>query len=182
MQIKSIAVPRPGFVYLIGSDKYGWYKIGFSKNCEIRADQLGILLPFKVELFAVWKSADAFALEGEMHERYSHFHIHGEWFALSEDDRYALIEDAQAVQSTRIFPVGFAHKRPIASSSVNDHCIHKGKAKWKSERNKEQRKRIDSWLRERGLDFHNKEHLRMAWEVECSLKKRHQQAPLDIVC
>lgn len=181
MQIKSIAVPRPGFVYLIGSDKYGWYKIGFSKNCEMRTDQLGILLPFKVELFAVWKSADAFALEGEMHDKYSHFHIHGEWFSLGEDERHQIVVDVPPVQASLIFPVGFAHKRPIASSSVKDHCSQKASAKWKSDRNKDQRKRIDSWLLERGLDCRNKEHLRMAWKFECALKKKQQQAPIDVL-
>ena len=43
-----------GYVYLIGSSRFGWYKIGKSRSATIRVQTLGILLPFKVEVFAVW--------------------------------------------------------------------------------------------------------------------------------
>jgi len=34
-----------GYVYLIGSPTFGWYKIGKSRKPEIRIENLGILLP-----------------------------------------------------------------------------------------------------------------------------------------
>ena len=39
-----------GFVYLIGSPLFGWYKIGKSKTPEVRVSNLGILLPFKLKI------------------------------------------------------------------------------------------------------------------------------------
>lgn len=181
MQIKSISIPRPGFVYMIGSERYGWYKIGFSKNCEIRIDQLGILLPFKVELFAVWKSFDGLSLETEMHAKYRHFHIHGEWFSMNDNDRITVIEDDKPIRCELIFPVGFVHKRAISSSAIKDHTLQKCDTKWKSERNKEQQKRIRNWLNERGLDPNNIDHIRMAWAVEVSAKKLQKEAPLEVL-
>jgi hypothetical protein len=52
-----------GFVYLIGSTTFGWYKIGKSITPEVRIQNLGILLPFKIEVIAVWKAANHHAME-----------------------------------------------------------------------------------------------------------------------
>lgn len=74
---------KHGYVYLIGSSVFGWYKIGKSKTPEIRVDSLGILLPFSVQLFAIWETEDRTALERAMHRRYAYSHRHGEWFSFS---------------------------------------------------------------------------------------------------
>ena len=39
-----------GYVYLIGTPIFGWYKIGKSKTPEVRIKDLGILLPFKLHI------------------------------------------------------------------------------------------------------------------------------------
>lgn len=74
---------KHGYVYLIGSSVFGWYKIGKSKTPEVRVDALGILLPFSVELFGMWESEDRSAFESAMHARYGIHHRHGEWFSFT---------------------------------------------------------------------------------------------------
>lgn len=74
-----------GFVYLIGSTLFGWYKIGKAKNPKIRVEDLGILLPFKVEILAVWKAKNHTLMEASLHEKYAEHHINGEWFSFTPD-------------------------------------------------------------------------------------------------
>jgi len=69
-----------GFVYLIGNSTFRWYKIGKSKTPEVRVQDLGVLLPFKIKVFGVWKAHDHTALERLLHEKYSEKRINGEWF------------------------------------------------------------------------------------------------------
>lgn len=70
-----------GHVYLIGSRLFGWYKIGKSSNAAIRVSELGILLPFRIEVIAIWKSENHHELEKFLHEKYADERINGEWFA-----------------------------------------------------------------------------------------------------
>jgi len=74
-----------GHVYLIGSRQFKWYKIGKSSNATIRISDLGILLPFKIEILAVWKSENYHQLERDLHKKYEEHHINGEWFAFSNE-------------------------------------------------------------------------------------------------
>ena len=57
-----------GYVYLIGSPLFGWYKIGKSKTPEIRVNHLGILLPFKIHIIGVWSAKNHSLLETTLHE------------------------------------------------------------------------------------------------------------------
>ena len=82
-----------GFVYLVGCKKYSWYKIGRASNPRIRAKQLGILLPFELEVFAVWKTANCVELELYLHERHASQRINGEWFHFNGPELQALIQD-----------------------------------------------------------------------------------------
>jgi hypothetical protein len=81
-----------GYVYLIGSTKFGWYKIGKSKIPEIRIRDLGILLPFKVEVIKIWKAEDHHSLEKLLHEMHNANKINGEWFEFSKIELQQLIE------------------------------------------------------------------------------------------
>ena len=69
-----------GHVYLIGSPTFQWYKIGKSSNAAIRVNQLGILLPFRIEVIAVWKVQAHRATEYSLHKKYEKYRINGEWF------------------------------------------------------------------------------------------------------
>lgn len=69
-----------GYVYLIGTPIFGWYKIGKAKTPKVRVKELGILLPFKVNVIGVWKAENHHLLEKTLHEIYAPQRINGEWF------------------------------------------------------------------------------------------------------
>lgn len=79
-----------GYVYLIGNPIFKWYKIGKSVSPEVRVQELGILLPFKLTVIGVWKAADHSLLESELHARYEYCRINGEWFRFEHDEIYHL--------------------------------------------------------------------------------------------
>jgi hypothetical protein len=72
-------------VYLIGSPTFGWYKIGKSRTPEVRVQNIGVLLPFKVEVIGVWKSVRYSWLETHLHERHAKDRINGEWFKFNNN-------------------------------------------------------------------------------------------------
>jgi hypothetical protein len=73
-----------GYVYLIGTKIFGWYKIGKSKTPEVRIRDLGILLPFKIHVYAVWKANNHDLMEKALHELYAANRINGEWFQFTK--------------------------------------------------------------------------------------------------
>jgi hypothetical protein len=182
MQIKSTAVPIPGFVYIIGTDEFSWYKIGFSKSCEIRADQLGILLPFKIELFAAWRSYDARALEKEFHSKYARYNIHGEWFGMTWEQRDHLIDHPpSALHAELIFPTtGFVRKRSITTSSPGSYA-RKQDTRWKCKRNNAEHAAVDKYMKDRGMKS-TKENYAIAWrEAVLEPKRLQRNAKLDML-
>lgn len=74
-----------GYVYLIGTTVYGWYKIGKSKTPEVRVRDLGILLPFKIEVMAVWRAENHHLMETALHEMHAAHRINGEWFEFTKE-------------------------------------------------------------------------------------------------
>ena len=74
-----------GYVYLIGNDRFHWFKIGKSKTPEVRVTNLGVLLPFKIKIFAVWKAENHHKMETALHEIHADARINGEWFSFSDD-------------------------------------------------------------------------------------------------
>lgn len=70
---------------MIGTSTFGWYKIGKAKSPEIRVKDLGVLLPFKVKVFGVWKAENHHLLEKTLHEIYDAQRINGEWFEFTGD-------------------------------------------------------------------------------------------------
>lgn len=91
-----------GYVYLIGSSRFGWYKIGKSRTAAIRVQTLGILLPFKIEVFGIWKAGDPSALEVAMHCRYAEQHINGEWFSFSPEQLTAILGSEPPLQAVLV--------------------------------------------------------------------------------
>jgi len=76
----------PGYIYLVRGVGTPWYKIGKSKNPEVRSKQLGTQGPFKHELIHTIRVSDM-----KLHEEYWHNHfatkrVEGEWFTLSDGD------------------------------------------------------------------------------------------------
>ncbi len=92
-----------GYVYLIGTPTFGWYKIGKSKTPEVRVKDLGILLPFKVRVFGVWKAKNHHLLEQTLHEIYAANRINGEWFEFAKKEVYIITESIP--DAARVYPI-----------------------------------------------------------------------------
>ncbi len=91
-----------GFVYLIGTPIFKWYKIGKSLSPEIRVQDIGVLLPFKIRVIGVWRAEDYSTLESLLHQRYVENHVNGEWFMFSPEEVRVLFDYLPS--SARIFP------------------------------------------------------------------------------
>lgn len=74
-----------GYVYLIQSPQ-GAYKIGKTRNPESRFQTFGLTLPFEIEYVCVIKTNLMSNLEKELHERFAHKRLRGEWFQLEPND------------------------------------------------------------------------------------------------
>jgi hypothetical protein len=83
----------PGYVYLIGSPTFHWYKIGRSRLPHLRVKNIGIILPFKIELIATWFTVAERVLERELHEKYAANHINGEWFRFTAKEVKAMLAE-----------------------------------------------------------------------------------------
>ena len=81
-----------GYIYLIGNDRFHWFKIGKSKTPEVRVTNLGVLLPFKIKVFAVWKAENHHKMEATLHEIHADARINGEWFSFSDARVKAIYE------------------------------------------------------------------------------------------
>jgi Meiotically up-regulated gene 113 len=75
---------RPGHVYLVQADRY--FKIGRSKQPNVRFKQIGLQLPFPFEVLHVIPVNDMHIAEKQLHAKYAHQHLNGEWFDLSQDE------------------------------------------------------------------------------------------------
>jgi hypothetical protein len=95
-----------GFVYLIGSRQFGWYKIGKSLTPEARVRNIGEFLPFIVEVFAIWKTDNHTLLETFMHGKFSNHRINGEWFSFTWDEANDACERAWPWNATRVAKLG----------------------------------------------------------------------------
>lgn len=73
-----------GYVYLIGNSRFHWFKIGKSKTPEVRVAHLGVLLPFKLKVFAIWKAENHHMMESALHQMHADARINGEWFSFSD--------------------------------------------------------------------------------------------------
>lgn len=82
---------RRGFVYFIKNPEAGLVKIGRTRNIDTRIHQLEWEYKSKLSLIKKIPTDNAVLLEKEMHERYSDFHIEGEWFELPEETISKLI-------------------------------------------------------------------------------------------
>lgn len=90
-----------GYVYLIGNPIFHWYKIGKSKSPDIRVRDLGVLLPFKIKVFAIWKAENHHLMEQTLHEIHAVNRINGEWFEFDGSEIGRLINSIPT--ETRVF-------------------------------------------------------------------------------
>ena len=93
-----------GYVYLIGSPIFGWYKIGKSITPEIRIKDLWILLPFKIHIIGVWGAKNHHELERALHEIHKSRRINGEWFEFSKKEVYEEVF-GKIPDEVRVYPI-----------------------------------------------------------------------------
>lgn len=72
-------------VYLIRAAN-GLVKIGFTNNLARRLHNLNSASPLDLKVIGCIKTAIAETIEAELHERYRHLRIRGEWFQLDDAD------------------------------------------------------------------------------------------------
>lgn len=107
-----------GYVYLIGTPIFGWYKIGKSRTPEVRIKDLGILLPFKIHILGVWKAANHHLMESSLHEIYSNKRINGEWFEFSRKEAFEMFNSIPA--EARIYPTEMSEHPLDKFSNVDE--------------------------------------------------------------
>jgi hypothetical protein len=76
--------PSPGFVYLAKCQNY--YKIGKSKNPEQRIAEIQTCSPFAIRLIHILPAKNMDRLESNLHKKFDHLRIKGEWFELDDQD------------------------------------------------------------------------------------------------
>ena len=71
-----------GFVYVMRNARNGYFKIGYSKNPRYREATLQAEEP-EIELISAVKAHPIW--EEQLHRRFSHLQVRGEWFRLASD-------------------------------------------------------------------------------------------------
>jgi hypothetical protein len=146
-----------GYVYLIGTPVFNWYKIGKSRVPEIRIQDLGILLPFKVEIIGIWKAENHTMMESMLHVKYANRRINGEWFHFYRTEITGLF--SYLPSSVRVFPSDNSPNSVFARfSNIERDCpegkkIHVSVRKIKNvDMTDEERAR----LRQKGVEEHRR--------------------------
>lgn len=75
---------KEGYVYLMAGN--GYCKIGKSKDVQARHRQLGIKMPFPIQVEHYIQCADMHSVEEYWHHLFREKRLEGEWFNLTEDD------------------------------------------------------------------------------------------------
>lgn len=78
--------PRRGYVYLLNEVNGDHYKIGRTRNPDNRIRTFSVKLPYQVEYTHLIETDDMYTLEAELHARFDHCRVDGEWFALTPAD------------------------------------------------------------------------------------------------
>lgn len=148
--------PQAGYIYLIGSTQFGWYKIGRSKNAKVRIEDLGILLPFKIEVFAIWETSHSVLIEALFHEKYEAYAINGEWFTFGKKELESVIHSKQPRDARRIFPGASEENSFIAFSNIKRDAFQpswsKDEQAMKARLGAGFMDLVRAWLDERGMD------------------------------
>lgn len=80
-------IPKAGYIYLVQAiEPENHYKIGLSVDPISRIDNMGVKLPFPIEIIHLIKTNDMKGAEKQLHNTYSSKHINGEWFKLNPHD------------------------------------------------------------------------------------------------
>lgn len=86
--------PRKGRIYFIQQGEDGPIKIGYSTNPRKRLDKLSTASPYPLRMLKIVPGGPA--LERQLHNRFSHSQLEGEWFKPTEE----LLEFIQNLKSS----------------------------------------------------------------------------------
>lgn len=75
-----------GYVYLLEEVNGTHFKIGRTRNPDNRIRTFSVKLPYRVEYAHLIETDDMYTLEAELHARFAHCRVDGEWFALTPSD------------------------------------------------------------------------------------------------
>src|SRR5580704_18156218 len=93
-----------GFVYIVGSVKYGWYKFGRTAKFEfwerIRDIERG--LPIPIVCIRVWRCRNHAFIEKSIHRELKPRRMRGEWFQLTLDEVRLVIEKLESAEGNNI--------------------------------------------------------------------------------
>ncbi|SHL74993.1 GIY-YIG nuclease family protein [Streptomyces yunnanensis] len=90
------------WVYLVGSTLTRPVKIGVATNVKARLDELRVGSPLPLHL--IWKARGGRALERTLHEYFSPYRIHGEWFDFGDENPAALVATAAVLMGSPSHP------------------------------------------------------------------------------
>lgn len=82
---KDVHEQHPWVLY-VAREPYGTVKIGITKYLEQRMSSLATACPYDIEVLFTVEVADARWAERQIHERFAHKRVKGEWFRLDEDE------------------------------------------------------------------------------------------------
>lgn len=80
------------WVYLVGTQQARPVKIGVAGDVEARVAELQTGSP--LPLYLIWKTRGGGSLERDLHERFSPYRIHGEWFDFGDENPAAVVASA----------------------------------------------------------------------------------------
>jgi hypothetical protein len=127
-EAKRIRELRQGLVYIVWMETTPYYKIGFSKDPEMRMSSIFIL---PVDLIVIHTIVSNFAarLEAELHGHFEEKRVRGEWFKLTEDDLIFLKTIEQVDYDYEAGFVIFGTENESLSSPPRYHDFRKDKQK-----------------------------------------------------
>ena len=80
--------PKQGYVYLIGNTEYGFVKIGYSTNPQLRLRSIQTGCPFKVKVLSFFNGT--METESRLQEKYKQYQSYGEWFFIKGELKEAI--------------------------------------------------------------------------------------------
>jgi T5orf172 domain len=82
-----------GFIYVIGNEELGRYKIGIAKNVQKRLGVLKVSSPVSLVLVAKKEFQNVYEVERQIHQNLAQFNLHGEWFQLTREQAESVLND-----------------------------------------------------------------------------------------
>jgi len=121
-------------VYFIRAKTLGLIKIGIANRAADRLQSLQTMSPDALEILGVLQCSKIGIVEQQMHQRFKHLRLHGEWFQPGEDLLAFIAEKAQPAKSkTRLSLLDRrlkAQERRLKAKIRMERRIAESQARW----------------------------------------------------